>query len=875
MATTIWTPVNIYNPGTAETKEYPADTSFEPYRREAFRHRSISAQRQSIMLTNIAGEGTVNTEGLWRREQVDWSMGAGQFSLDRKGDAQENRFLSSKGVDVFSFPLQATLLPDTYQAVSNAGSNLLMTRCGDYIVVASGGTVTKYTPASVGSSWGAGTAFTVDTTYGGSSFGTINSITGNDTYLFIATTTGVWFGLVTGSTLALYAAPDTSSGFTSGYNMIRWANDQVVASCNNRLYAFQPRSAATVAFGTAPSTPQTTPLNLPIAQFTTVPPGWSLAAGSTTAVQAAVTPTNLTTGQYIQVNNSRTKNLSNSTATFGSGSATLNFTGVSNLGYKVGEQVDVTWFYTHRQFSEKCTITAIPSSTSITMTTTKATTNTNFAGAAILGSPDAGYGYNNTYYIVSVDGTHTGWFYINEANPCSTAVGGAISTPAGSNIDVLYTHQNPNWVWSDATGGETQIYFAGYANSSGGGHSGCVYRSNLLGSTTTNASGLAAVSNSSVAQPWNLDTPLQALPMSPDEYPTCIKSYLNFIFVGTNRGIRMAQTLSIYDPTATATGDLKSGPLIPNILQSVTKPVRAIVGDGRFVWFGWSNYDGSSTGLGKLDLTTYIAGDPLAPAYASDLMVSVSPAEVVGLEWDSTHNVPVIAVQGSGVYSPYASNLGQGYGATITKYVASGTLNSGVFDYGISDQKFPVYFDYAANTPANTAVAGQVNFDPNPPSGSPASTQTPTSNAYVQGQGYPLANNPYVKGTQFQTILTLSSTSGQTNTPTLHRWVLKAWPAVVSGTQISAVLRMYKFVSEDGGEYYLDPYKEFVWLETRRQNQDIVTYTEGPLSVQCIVDELDMIPHKYIDDYEGGLEGDIVVYLKTIGNYTYTAPALS
>ena len=77
---------------------FTVDTSFEPYRREAFRHKTIPAQRQSINLTNIAGEGTVNTEGLWRREQQDWGMGAGQLYLDRKGDNAENRYYTSKGL---------------------------------------------------------------------------------------------------------------------------------------------------------------------------------------------------------------------------------------------------------------------------------------------------------------------------------------------------------------------------------------------------------------------------------------------------------------------------------------------------------------------------------------------------------------------------------------------------------------------------------------------------------------------------------------------------------------------------------------------------------------------------------------------------------
>ena len=38
MSTNANVSVSIYNPGTSEKKEYAVDTSFEPYRREAFRH---------------------------------------------------------------------------------------------------------------------------------------------------------------------------------------------------------------------------------------------------------------------------------------------------------------------------------------------------------------------------------------------------------------------------------------------------------------------------------------------------------------------------------------------------------------------------------------------------------------------------------------------------------------------------------------------------------------------------------------------------------------------------------------------------------------------------------------------------------------------
>ena len=51
-------------------------------------------------------------------------------------------------------------------------------------------------------------------------------------------------------------------------------------------------------------------------------------------------------------------------------------------------------------------------------------------------------------------------------------------------------------------------------------------------------------------------------------------------------------------------------------------PVQSMVGNNRFVYFGWNNYDGESTGLGRMDLSTFI--DTQAPALTSDLMVTQS-----------------------------------------------------------------------------------------------------------------------------------------------------------------------------------------------------------------------------------------------------------
>jgi hypothetical protein len=802
------------------------------------------------------GEGTVNTEGLWRREQTDWSMGSGQYALDRKGDSQETRFLSSKGVDVFSHPMQATLLPDTYRLDDLGGgvtSALLVSRCGDYIVVADGGAIRWYNSA-----W-SGTSCTWGFTYGGTEPTVVNSITTNDSYVYVATDTGLWFCEIgVSNVLERYAANDVTTGFTGGYDMVRWANDQLIASRKSRLYAFQPRSAppASPGFGVIPSVGD---YNGAIDNIYNNDPTTLLA----TVITAL--PHNLSNGQSVTIEN--TSAWAQFTTATKTGTTYLcNCIDASSSpiasGFAVGDTVTVTIAFGNGGTRvEKNTLVTAVGTYSFSFKETQ------------MGAPIYATGVVSGYAQGEANGAFNAAFTVNTTPTANTftivtlasfglqAVGGSIVTSLPP--DTLYTHPNINYVWSDATGGETQVYFGGYIQSpSGAKYSGCVYRSDLLGSSTTSTTNTTLISNAAVAQPWNLNTPIQALPMSPDEYPTCVVSYLNFIFIGTNRGIRMCETLSVYDPTATATGDLKSGPLEPNILQPVTLPVEAIVGDGRFIWFSWSNYDGSSTGIGKMDLQTFIAGDPLAPAYVSDLMVTGQGA-VNSLDWNPFTQTVIMGVAGLGVFGPYATN--EGGNIAVSQYVESGTITSSMFDYGIADKKIPVYFDASIdpNSEISYLISATLEVD----------GQTPysiTSGTYVEGWGYPVTQT---RGKQFTLTVTLLATDGATTdeiSPILNRWVLKSWPAVVAGTTIMAIIQAMDNNMADGEEYYFDPYDNFAWIENLRQIADIITYTEGPLSVQCVVDAIDWLPHKLRDTWDGGYEGDMVVSLKTLMPYIYT-----
>jgi len=899
-----------------QTRTFPVDTSFEPYRREAFRHRSIPAQRNAIQMTNIMGEGTVNTEGLWRREQREFQQGAGQQYLDHKDDDNAARFWSSKGVDVYNTPYQATLLPDVAKVVTNNDSNLMVTSVGDYMFVASGSAGTAKVYTNIGTAgnapstgvWGSGTAITWNNLYGGSAPSKIYGVTTANSYVYIATDTGIWFWAASNSAFAayLYAGVDTSSNFT-GYNMVAWANDQLIGASGNRLYAFQPRTAGSAPlFGSLPSYSTST---------STI--SYIQNNGTTTTAYLNGPTNNWSAGQAITISGVKTQSVIQQIVV-SNGLATATMSTGQPVGMAAGDSVTVDFTMASStattNYNETVTLASVNDYAShnpqtVTWYTKKipAGTYTTGAGNNFSGNLTSSTSlYNRNWNISNVTGnTITLQIPATTGSPSNPAWGTygqyAINGSIGSAIvpDLLFAHPDANWVWSSAIGGETQVYIAGYSqNGTTRGH-GCVYRSDLLGASTTSATGTQTTTTSTVAQPFQLVTPVQALPMSPDEYPTCIKSYLNFIFVGTNRGIRMAQTLSIYDPTATATGDLKSGPLIPNILTPLTYPVTAILGDGRFVWFSWNNYDSSitpntyvSTGLGKLDLSNFISGDPLAPVYTSDLMVPYTSAPsmptgyalppygngiINSLTWNPILRLPVLAVGGVGIFEPYAINNNGVIEAT--RYVPTGNITTSIFDYGIPDQKAPVYFEYGGVTPTGTTLQANVICEPQESFKLtlPITSFVSPTTIGIATKEYPMPtvggiSNP--KSSQFQVVMNLNASTITTtydSSPTLYRWTLKSFPNVVSGTNISVVLQLASVAVVDGEEVYIDPYDNFYWLESLRQAQNLVVYTEGPLSASiAIVESLDWIPHKRRDNYENGFEGDCVITIKTLGPYSYT-----
>ena len=595
------------------------NTSFEPYRRDAFRHRSIQAQRQSIDLTNVPGEGTVNTEGLWRRSAIDWHLGSGQAYFDRKGSSDE-RFEESKGIDPWT-PWQIGLLSDTKKVLTSAGSGQVF-QVGKYV-------------------------YALDLTAQTLSY-TTDFVT--------------WTG-VTGLGGTLYAMA------TDGYNV------------------------------------------------------WVAASG--------------------------------------------------NL-----------------------------------YTTT--------AGAASVSAYVAGTGYTGVWYVGERLMTTNG---PNVYNVITNAA------PAA-----LWTHPNSDFAWNSMTQGSSQIYMAGNSLGQGSPLNSTVFRSTIEPTATA------------------LTVPVQALPLEGGEYVTSMYGYLNFIFLGTNLGVRMCRTLAAYDPSGNQ-GDLEAGPLLPNLIPPgpVNSPVRALTANNRFLWFGWTNYDSGSTGLGRMDLSTFI--DTQAPAYASDMMVT-GQGTIFHMDWCTINKQPIWWVSGKGVYT--------GTGT----YVSSGYVDSGYVSYGIPDDKIIMAGDLGTITPQYGTVTMGIGTDSSDNTIQAVGSQLSTAAGGTPNQS--VFSIQQIRGEQFTVRITLTKDPITNKSPYLHRWTIKSLPAVTAGTTISVVLNISKDSSNAGADSFLDPYEVKAFFENIRQTQQVVEYVEGPYSTMCTIEEIDWLPFKTRDaDVNGGYEGDMIVYLKT------------
>lgn len=296
----------------------------------------------------------------------------------------------------------------------------------------------------------------------------------------------------------------------------------------------------------------------------------------------------------------------------------------------------------------------------------------------------------------------------------NVTAGGAITAAA-----LLLDRSQSGWTWSAIGAGQSVLYAAGYS-----GDKSAIYK------TSIPADGTA------------LAVPVVAATLPDGELVTAVDFYVGFVLVGTSKGVRLGQP--------DGAGFLTLGALIPT-----ASAVRCFEGQDRFVWFGWTNYDTVSTGLGRFDPQTFPDPNraPLAPAYASDLMVTGQGAVLSACTFGALR---VFTVAGKGVYVEAATPL------------TTGTVSTGRITYGLGDDK--------------VAVAADVRYLPMPTGGDLAVQVSTNSGALVD-----VGTMTAAGGSPVEVVLAMNEARGETFELALQLIATTAAPVV---TRLSLRVRI-------------------------------------------------------------------------------------
>lgn len=205
----------------------------------------------------------------------------------------------------------------------------------------------------------------------------------------------------------------------------------------------------------------------------------------------------------------------------------------------------------------------------------------------------------------------------------------------------VYTHPNSSWVWTSIAEGGSAIYAAGYA-----GTTSAIYKFTLTsnGSMPVLTSGVIALQ----------------LPIG--EYVKKIESYLGYLMIGTNKGVRVA---SISDTN----GDLTYGPLI---IEADNTGLDFAFRD-TYVWVTGSI--GGYAGLYRINLAEEI--DPLRFAYATDTYLDGVTGYATSVDFIGNTNQIAFTTSGSNGIAVQST----------TTLAPSGYLTTGNIRYGTLEPK--------------------------------------------------------------------------------------------------------------------------------------------------------------------------------------------
>jgi hypothetical protein len=365
-----------------------------------------------------------------------------------------------------------------------------------------------------------------------------------------------------------------------------------------------------------------------------------------------------------------------------------------------------------------------------------------------------------------------------------------LGTPA---LSVIKTHDNTNFTWEGIASGRNCVY--AWGNSGGTGE---IYK--IMFDPNTGSLSTAA----SPATSWVDGETIHSLVY-----------YAGAVILGTGKGVRIG--------TIDGGGNIDFGPLI-----KTDWPVRCLEPQDRYCWFGWTKYDATNSGLGRIDLG--FLTDTLTPAWASDLMtVDDSTGDVVaavtfapyGYTANQRPPVRVFTVAGEGVYIEDPGSR-----------VESGGLYTGMFRYSTSEPKSMRAVDvrhHVLPAPASGDAGVVVNLlrDNNLSLMLLLGVSSVTGS---YGATLPAANSI---GEAFELLFTLEQPDNlgtdYSRSPEMTRWTAKALPLPSTIDEVFVLtLQMKEYIlTSSGKKKYQDVPAEVTFLKGLERARTIVDFQVG------------------------------------------------
>ena len=255
-----------------------------------------------------------------------------------------------------------------------------------------------------------------------------------------------------------------------------------------------------------------------------------------------------------------------------------------------------------------------------------------------IATPAAGY---SRYYNTDKDKVVLAWVKQRLVAGIGTSIYELTNAKGSTHAlpSATYTHPNDDWVWTSISEGGSAIYAAGYS-----GGNGAIYKFTL--NTTT---GVMPTLTSGII----------AAQLPSGEYPHKIESYLGYLLIGTNKGVRVA---TISDTN----GDLTYGPLI---IEAANTGLDFAFRD-RFVWVTGSI--NTYAGLYRIDLGNEL--ETLRFAYAKDTYLDGATGYATTVNFVGNSNQIAFTTSGSNGIAIQSTSVLSTTGFITTGYIRYGTL---------------------------------------------------------------------------------------------------------------------------------------------------------------------------------------------------------